>query len=89
MYFDRFAGGENSLRRVLRKTIISSNRLVFDEISTVSSSSKGLKIFENQCTVVNGLCIGQVYLSEANKIPTILLIEKCIQKVVSCRCINT
>ena len=54
MYFDRFAGRENVLvRRVLRKTIISSNRLRFDEMFTVSSSSKNLEIFDNQCTGVN------------------------------------
>ena len=79
MYFDRFAGRENVLvRRVLRKTIISSNRLLFDEMFTVSSSSKNLEISYNQCNGVNVLCIGQVYLSKANKILTILLIEKCI-----------
>ena len=78
MYFDRFAGRENVLvRRVLRKTIISSNRLRFDEMFTVSSSSKNLEIFDNQCTGAN-LCIGQVCLSKTNKILTILLIEKCI-----------
>ena len=54
MYFDRFAGRENVLvRRVLRKTIISSNRLRFDEMFTVSSSSKNLEIFDNQCTGAN------------------------------------
>ena len=54
MYFDRFAGRENVLvRRVLRKTIISSNRLLFDEMFTVSSSSKNLEIFDNQCTGAN------------------------------------
>ena len=79
MYLDRFAGRENVLvRRVLRKTIISSNRLLFDEMFTVSSSSKNLEIFDNQCTGVNVLCIVQVNLSKANKILTILLIEKCI-----------
>ena len=58
MYFDRFAGRENVLvRRVLRKTIISSNRLLFDEMFTVSSSSKNLEIFDNQCTGVNVLVI--------------------------------
>ena len=56
MYFDRFAGRENVLvRRVLRKTIISSNRLRFDEMFTVSSSSKNLEIFDNQCTGANFL----------------------------------
>ena len=60
MYFDRFAGRENVLvRRVLRKTIISSNRLRFDEMFTVSSSSKNLEIFDNQCTGAN-VFIGQV-----------------------------
>ena len=66
MYFDRFAGRENVLvRRVLRKTIISSNRLLFDEMFTVSSSSKNLEIFDNQCTGAS-IFIGQVYLSKAN-----------------------
>ena len=61
MYFDRFAGRENVLvRRVLRKTIISSNRLRFDVMFTVSSSSKNLEISYIQCTGVNVLCIGQV-----------------------------
>ena len=70
MYFDRFAGRENVLvRRVLRKTIISSNRLLFDEMFTVSSSSKNLEIFDNQCTGVNYVLVKCIYQKKIKFLP--------------------